>query len=161
MEISNEIQNYLSLAYCVVGIIGGAFFSLIISFLFYIKGLKRKRLIYSIRTYCIIPEISDEDIEGLEVKYNTEKINNLYSTFVTIRNIGNVIIEQQDFATICPIALTTKGQFLKIHCESSHVTNITPQIVKNENGDINKIIFNFDYIKKKIVLFVNFCIQKI
>ena len=77
-----------NLFWCIVGIIGGAIFSLLISLFFYFKGLNKKRLTYDIKTFCIISDKINQ-INGLDVKYNSTEIENLYSSTVTIKNIGN------------------------------------------------------------------------
>lgn len=47
----------------------------------------------------------------LEIKYNSTEIDNLYISRITIKNIGNSIIEKHDFAN--PISIFTHGQFIK------------------------------------------------
>lgn len=144
-----------NLFWCIVGIIGGAIFSLLISFFFYFKGLNRKRLTYNIKTFCIISDKINQ-IKGLEVQYNSIEIDNLFSSTITIKNIGNSVIEKNDFAPSCPISLSTDGKFL---VDESNRMNLFPLNKANNVYPIfetdtthrinNKIIIAFDYISKK------------
>ena len=100
-----------NLFWCIIGIIGGAIVSFIISLLFYFLGIKKKRLSYEINTICLISNNINQ-VKGLKVKYKSNKIDNLYSSKITIKNIGNVSIEKQDLATNYPLSISTNGQFL-------------------------------------------------
>lgn len=66
-----------NLFWCILGIIGGAIVSFIISLSFYRFGLKKKRLSYEINTSCLISNNINQ-ISGLKVKYKTKK----YPTFI-------------------------------------------------------------------------------
>lgn len=144
-----------NLFWCIIGIIGGAIFSLLISLLFYFVGLKRKRLTYDIKTFCIISDKINQ-INGLEVKYNSNTIDNLYSSTITIKNIGNSIIERQDFAPTCPLSVLTNGEFL---VDQSNGVNLFPLNKANnvyplfevveDNGKCDRFVIAFDYISKK------------
>lgn len=143
-----------NLFWCIIGIIGGAIFSFIISLLFFLIGIKKKRLSFEINTVCLISNNINQ-VKGLKVKYKSNKIDNLYSSKITIKNIGNIIIEKQDFATNCPISITTNGQFLlnisnSIDFYPVHKgNNIEPIIdIQKINNTCNHIIINFDYIAK-------------
>lgn len=145
-----------SLFWCITGIIGGAIISFIISYFFYFKGLTRKRLTYDIKTFSIVSNKVNQ-IKGLEVKYNSTEIENLYASTITIKNIGNSVVKEQDLVPLCPISLSTSGQFLKakMECVESKPSN---KITKydfsfQENNNIyNYIKFNFDYIPKKAII---------
>lgn len=116
-----------NLFWCIAGILGGAIVSFFISYVFYFKGLTRKRLTYDIKTFSIVSNKINQ-IKGLEVKYNSTEIENLYSSTITIKNIGNSIVKEQDLVPSCPISLSTSGQFLnaKMECiESQPVSKIT------------------------------------
>lgn len=144
-----------NLFWCLVGIVGGAFFSLLISLFFYFKGLNQKRLTYNIKTFCIISDKINQ-IKGLDVKYNSTEIENLYSSTVTIKNIGNSIIEKNDFAPSCPISIYTDGKFLVDESNGMNLfplnkaNNVYPLFeVDENNGTCDKIIVTFDYLSKK------------
>ena len=143
-----------NLFWCIIGIIGGAIVSFIISLLFYFLGINKKRLSYEINTICLISNNINQ-VKGLKVKYKSNKIDNLYSSKITIKNIGNVSIEKQDLATNYPLSISTNGQFLLnksngIDFYPIHkANNITPIIDFDKSNNLcNHIIINFDYISK-------------
>lgn len=143
-----------NLFWCIVGIAGGAVFSFTISYFFYSKGLTKRRLIYEIKTFCIISNKINK-IEGLEVTYNSNEIYNLFSSTITIKNIGNSIINKEDIAPLRPISLSTNGKFLidksnKMKLNHLNDANNIYLIFKtNDDLTCNNIIIDFDYIAKK------------
>lgn len=145
-----------NLFWCIVGIMGGAIFSFIISSLFYFKGLTRKRLTYDIKTFSIVSNKVNQ-IKGLEVKYNSIEIENLYTSTITIKNIGNSVVKQQDLVPSCPISLSTSGQFLNSKMEVIESRPLNKKTRYNlsfetKNNICNYIKFNFDYIPKKAII---------
>lgn len=143
-----------NLFWCIIGIIGGAISSGLISLFFHFKGIKKMRLAYNIETICIISDKVSQ-INGLKLKYHYNEINNLYSSTITIKNIGNCVIEKQDFAPSSPISLSTNGQFLidetnKINLfPSNKVNNVYPLFKNDNDNNCNHITITFDYISKK------------
>lgn len=93
-----------NLFWCIIGIIGGAIFSLIITIIFYIIGKTRKRISYNIKTSCLISSNTNK-INDLEIKYNNKKIDSLYLSRIKIKNTGNTIIEKSDFSTTNPLTV--------------------------------------------------------
>lgn len=152
VTIRRESNLNTNLFWCIIGIVGGAIFSLFISLFFYFKGLNKRRLGYYIKTFCIVSKKINQII-GLEVKYNSTEINNLFSSTITIKNIGNSIIEKQDFAPSFPISISTDDIFLANNItnfrSSNKVTNVKPLFEIDSNGTCNKITIDFDYIPKK------------
>lgn len=145
-----------NLFWCIIGITGGAVASFIISYFFYFRGLTRKRLTYDIKTICIMSD-SINQINGLEVKYNSNDIDNLYSSTITLKNIGNSVINKQDIVPLCPISISTSGQFLKpkIKYIESYPTNKISKynlLFQDNNGTCNSVKFDFDYIPKKAII---------
>lgn len=140
-----------SILWGIIGLVGGG----IISSFFYFKSLKRKRLTYDIKTFSIVSGKINQ-IKGLEVKYNSTEIENLFSSTITIRNIGNSIIEENDFASLHPLLLSTNGRFF-----ADESTNI--ELVNHAKGNkisiglgidsskkiCNQIQINFDFLPKK------------
>lgn len=140
----------------IIGLIGGLVISLLSGLLFYFKGLKRKRLLYSIKTFRLLSNKVSQ-IDKLEIKYNSIEIDNLYSSIITIKNIGNSIVEKQDLAQLCPISVSTTERFL---VENPEDVNLASTIKANKisillntnetkNNICNNIIIDFDYIPKK------------
>lgn len=146
-----------NLFWCLIGIAGGAFVSLI----FYLLGLKRKALIYNITTTTLISKDTSQ-LENLKIKYNKNKINTLYSSTIEIQNIGNTIIEKNDFSPSNPLAIMTDGEFIldkdgKIKQGKESSSNIFFVLDDNKSQNSSKRAFiAFDYIPKKetISLFV-------
>lgn len=145
-----------NLFWCIIGIVGGAVASFIISYFFYFRSLTRKRLTFDIKTICIM-SYSINQIDGLEVKYNSNNIDNLYSSIITIKNVGNSVIENQDIVPLCPISISTSGQFLKPKNEyiESYPTNkisMYKLLFQENNGICNSVKLDFDYIPKKAII---------
>lgn len=148
-----------NLFWCIVGTIGGAIVGCIINLFFYIIGLTRKRIAYDIKTMSIVSNKVNQ-INGLEVKYYSIEIDNLYSSIITIKNMGNSIIKEGDFAPSCPLSILTSGQFLNAKIEKIQLNKKTEQKQLNKNpnfnlelkGDgsiFNKLQVHFDYIPKE------------
>lgn len=145
-----------NLIWCIAGIIGGAIFSFLISYFFYLRSLNRKYLTYDIKTFCIMSDKINQ-ISGLEVKYNSNEIKDLYSSSITIKNIGNSIIKEQDVTPLCPISISTSGIFLNNkneYIESNPIDKIPNYNLSfnNINGVKNIVKFNFDYIPKNAII---------
>lgn len=136
-----------SLFWCIVGIIGGAIISLLISSFFYFIGKKRTCLTYNIMTFCLISNKSIK-IKGLEIKYNSQEIENLYSSTITIKNTGNSIIEKKDFVHSFPLSVSTDGYFIIDDSYNENFIFINNTSVTN-NDEINKIVIDIDYIPKR------------
>lgn len=149
----------INLTFTLASIILGTLFSLIISLFFYVKSLKRKWLLYSIKTSQIVSNKINK-IKGLEVTYYSQKLKNLYYTEINIKNVGNTIIENHDFLSTCQLSIHTNGEFLFMRFISNHATNLTPVILSNDekieftNNEaphvkiINNAIINFECIAK-------------
>lgn len=94
----NVFTQILSLS---IGIIG-----LFLAILFYRKGKKNKKPIFSIRSYNLVNELSGK-IPKLEVLYSGNKINNLTISKIAFWNDGNGTIKNQDIAPADPIKILT------------------------------------------------------
>ncbi len=139
-----------NLFWCIVGLLGGVLTSMI----FYFIGLKRKALTYEIITTTLISN-SASQLEHLSIKYNDKTIENLFVSNIQIRNIGNCIIEKDDFAPLAPLAVTTTGEFMtdtkngmKLNTYDEY-NNVYPLFISSENGKCTHVSIAFDYISKK------------
>lgn len=145
-----------NLFWCIIGIVGGAIFSLLISLFFYLLGLKRKHISYYIETFCIISNKVNQ-IADLEIKYHNNKLPYLYLSKIVINNSGNSIIEYQDFPTSYIPVLYTDGKFI---INNTFISELTANNQKDDfkiiynDIDTNKITLSFDYLAKneKIIL---------
>ena len=132
----------------------GALSSLIISGFFFFLSKKRKRISQDINTFRLVSNKVSK-IEGLEVKYKSKGIENLFSSVVTIRNIGNSTIENFDFAPSFPLSIITTGRFLidkpkGIDFSSTNKSNnIHPFYEFDDQNMCNRITIAFDYISKR------------
>ena len=139
-----------SILWGIIGLIGG----FLISLLFYLVGKKRRRISYAIETFPIISEKVSQ-VNDLVIKYKSKEIETLYFSTVVIRNIGNTIIDKQDFAPAYPLSISTDGFFLVDSvnginlCPLNEASNTYPAFIVNEdNGECKKIVIGFDYIPK-------------
>lgn len=148
------------LFWCIAGIIGGALVSFIISAIFFFVGLKRKRISCEFRTFCIYSN-KFIGIEGLEVKYHSNKIDNLYSSTMIIKNTGNSIIENSDFSQSHALSATTTGKFLtdisytKI-ISSNKLNNAHLHFEVDDKNTCNCISIVFDFLSKNDELYCTF-----
>lgn len=143
-----------NLFWCIIGIIGGAIISFIISYFFYSKGIKRKSLIYDVTTTTLIAK-KIVQVDGLCIKFKSKQLNNLYISTINIKNNGNTIIEPNDFAPSAPLSLTTDGEFLitsgneiKIIPENTY-NNIHLLMEKDGDNICKEANIQFDFISKK------------
>ncbi len=122
---------------------------ILLSVFFYFKGKKNKRLVYNLDTTILISE-NLNNYENLKILYNNESINSLSSTNIKIRNIGNDIIEPENFIPSTPIIIETSNEFLlqdvskyKINC--SHPKNRASL----EAIDKSHLKVHFDFLNPK------------
>lgn len=112
-----------------------------------VQKFKTKKLTYDIITFTIISDKVTK-IEGLEITYNSKEISNLFSSKITIKNIGNSIIEKNDFAPSFPLSIKTNGKFLTNEktqielCPSNKANNANP--IFDETA--NRIYIDFDFL---------------
>lgn len=139
-----------NLFWCIIGILGGAVLSFIISRYFYVKGLKKKILRYNIKTEIIINELYTNDIEELEIRYMSNRIYKLFVSRIEISNVGNCIIENHDFLTSQPLSISTNGLF--INCKQdkqiSVFNDLGSDIYWNFNEENNLITFEYECLSK-------------
>lgn len=142
-----------NLFWCIVGMVGGAILGFLTNYYFYFKGLSKKVLKYEIDTVSIISSKINQ-IEGMEVKYKTKEIKDLYFSTIIIKNIGNTIIKSQDIVSSCPITVLTHDQFLnsKIERVESNFANKNVKYKLLINQMNNCIKIDFDYIPKKSII---------
>ncbi len=114
-----------SILWGIVGLMGGFIFS----FVFFLLGKRKRKISYSIKTTPIIEDKASK-IPGLSITYNDEEINNLYSSYIEIINIGNESLEPNDFLDLHKLSLKTDGQFLVNHHEIEIQINSPNQYVE-------------------------------
>ena len=131
----NVFTQILSLS---IGIIG-----LILGILFYLKGKKNKKPIFSIRSYNLINELSGK-IPQLEVLYSGNKISNLTISKIAFWNDGNATITKQDIAPADPIKILTDDKIEIFDAEI--LEKIDANNFELINLDNKSKIISFDFL---------------
>lgn len=134
--------------WCILGITGGAIVTVI--------NNKRKRLTRKMFTINLISE-KVSSINGLEIKYNSQSIKNLYSSTIQIKNTGNTTINNVDIPKKKPLSIYTDGIFIidKLNMQfpnSNNENDIQVTFNKNEKGTSSSAIIDFEYISPKQVI---------
>lgn len=136
-----EWNNLIGIAGIVIGVV--------CSYFFYRKGKKKKKIIYSLETTILISE-NLGTYENLKILYNDENINSLNSTIIKIKNIGNDIIEPDNFVPSMPIIIETTDSFLlkdvskfRVYCSNSK-NRVYLEII-----DELHLKVNFDFLNPK------------
>lgn len=137
-------QTILSIS----GIILTIFFG-ILSYVFYRKGIKKKKLLITSNSTILVSE-DLSNYNGLQISYNNEEVKTLTSTSITIRNIGNDVIENTDITPSDPIVITTTNKFLSINGEEYKVTSSNKKITTSlQKIDDSKLQLSFDFLNPK------------
>lgn len=134
--------------WCILGIAGGAIVTVI--------NNKRKRLTRKMFTINLISE-KVSSINGLEIKYNSQSIKNLYSSTIQIKNTGNTTINNVDIPKKRPLSIYTDGIFIidKLNMQlpnSNNENNIQVTFNKNEKRTSSSAIIDFEYISPRQVI---------
>lgn len=134
-------QTILSIS----GIVLTIFFG-VLSYVFYRKGIKKKKLLITSNSTILVSE-DLSNYNGLQISYNNEEVKTLTSTSITIRNIGNDVIEISDITPSDPIVITTTNKFLSINGEEYKVTSSNKKITTSlQKIDDSKLQLSFDFL---------------
>lgn len=137
-----------NLFWCIIGIAGGAIVTII--------NNKRKRLTRKMFTVNLISgKVSS--INGLEIKYNSQSIKNLYSSTIQIKNTGNTTINNVDIPKKRPLSIYTDGIFIidKLNIQLPNPNNDNDIHVifdKNEKGISSSAVIDFEFIFPRQVI---------
>ncbi len=129
----------------IIGLVGG----FLISLLFFTLSKKQRKLSYSISTTPIIVKKITK-ISDLVITYKDKSIDNLSTSFIKMKNIGNDTLEFTDFPELNKLSITTDGVFLINSISELEITKsnkfmkINPSLISS-----NKIEFTFDYFDPK------------
>ena len=134
-----------SLLWGIIGLVGG----FLISLLFFTLSKKQRKLSYSISTTPIIIKKITK-ISGLAITYKNQSIDNLSTSYLKIKNIGNDTLELTDFPELNKLSITTSGVFLINSISELEITK-SNKFMKMEPSLIssNKIELSFDYFDPK------------
>lgn len=136
-----------------IGIACTIFFGFIFSYIFYRKGLKKKRLICHRTSTSLISENISE-YKDLKILYDNNEIQTLTSTLIHIKNVGNDIIDPNDIIPSDPIIIKTTGHFLfSINAADTTLSEVTVSNkkvkVNLEHIDSSNLKLNFDFLPPK------------
>lgn len=137
-------QTILSVA----GIILTIFFG-ILSYVFYRKGIKKKKLLITSNSTILISE-DLSNYNGLQISYNNEKVKTLTSTYITLSNIGNDVIESSDITPSDPIIISTTNKFLSINGEEYKIVSSNKKVTTSlQKIDDSNLQLSFDFLNPK------------
>lgn len=105
----------------VLGIVVGGIISAIVSWIYYRKAEKPKRLAYEIRSNSRMISTDRDERKNLQVIYNGARVRNPNLTVVRVANIGKQDIVAEDF----------RNSPIKIRFDSSLVLSVTPSDQQN------------------------------
>ena len=134
-----------SILWGIIGIVGG----FLVSLLFFTLSQKQRKLSYSISTTPIIVK-KNTKISDLVITYKDRNIDNLSTSYIKIKNIGNDTLELNDFPELNKLSLTTDGVFLINSINELEITKsnkfmkINPSLISS-----NRIELSFDYFDPK------------
>lgn len=142
--MNSNWQTILSIS----GIILTIFFG-ILSYVFYRKGIKKKKLLITSNSTVLVSE-DLSNYNGLQISYNNEEVKTLTSTTITIRNIGNDVIESTDITPSDPIVILTSNKFLSINGEEYKVASSNKKVTTSlQKINDSKLQLSFDFLNPK------------
>ncbi len=129
----------------IIGLLGG----FLCSFIFYKLGNKAKRLTYNINSQVLITNNLSK-IEGLNITYGDQPINNLATTTIILKSVGKDVIEMKDFGQAKPLCFKTTGEFLlQDNIDSTITKNSRPDnLMKAKLEGNDKILLEYDYLSQ-------------
>lgn len=134
-----------SLLWGIVGLIGG----FLVSLLFFTLSKKHRKISYSISTTPIIVKKITK-ISELVITYKNKNIDNLSTSYIKIRNIGNDTLDVNDFPELNRLSLVTDGTFLINSIDELEIVKSNKYMKTNPSLiSPNKIEISFDYFDPK------------
>ena len=131
----------------IASIVSGLFFSIIVSAYFFHLGIRAKRLVYNVHSQVLYPSKMSY-FKGLKLSFKGKPVQDFIISTIGIKNIGTEVIENADFAKLCPLCLKTEG-LLHIQetpdCYLDKITNPYNDI-QLKQVDENTILIEFDYL---------------
>lgn len=121
----------------------------ILSYVFYRKGIKKKKILITSNSTVLVSE-DLSNYTGLQISYNNEEVKTLTSTTITIRNIGNDVIENTDITPSDPIIISTSNKFLSTNGEEYKVVSSNKKVTTSlQKLDDSKLQLSFDFLNPK------------
>lgn len=91
-----------------------------------------------------------QKIDDIKITYSSSKIDKLFVSYIRVKNIGNTMIENQDFVPSHQLSISTSGIFIRLPKKDELIFfgNLENDIHLNFNEENNCITFDFDYLSK-------------
>lgn len=134
-----------SILWGIIGLAGG----FLVSLLFFRLSKRKRKLSYLISTTPIIVKKISK-ISDLIITYKNNNIDNLSTSYIKIKNIGNDTLEDNDFPELNKLSLVTDGIFLINSIDELDITKsnkymkISPLLISPR-----EIELSFDYFDPK------------
>ena len=134
-----------SILWGIIGLVGG----FLVSLLFFTLSKKQRKISYSISTTPIIVKKITK-ISELVITYKEQYIDNLSTSYLKVKNIGNDTLEPNDFAELNKLSITTDGVFLINSIDELEIIKSNKFMKMNPSLIFpNKIELSFDYFDPK------------
>lgn len=134
-----------SILWGIIGLVGG----FLVSLLFFTLSKKQRKISYSISTTPIIVKKITK-ISELVITYKNQNIDNLSTSYLKVKNIGNDTLEPNDFPELNKLSITTDGVFLINSINELEITKSNKFMKMNPSLiSPNKIELSFDYFDPK------------
>ena len=130
----NIIFNSITLLVAILGIF--------LSVYFYLKSLKKKKPVYTLRTFSLITE-NFKKVPSLSIKHCDKNISNLSITRIAFWNNGKETIDKKDIAKKSPIKFVIDEGYEILDAEILYCKNHSNDFKISTNK--KEVIIKFDY----------------
>ena len=125
-----------------------AIIGFILTIILAIKGKKNRKVAFRKSPYGIIRNI-DNELQGLDISYNSKIIDSLTITKFIIWNDGNIKLEETDFASAVPFAIEAEDDCKILNTSILYVSETANAFSIDFDSKKNKIWINFEYFDPK------------
>lgn len=140
LEVSSFLKDYSDYVVLIPSVILGG----IIAYWIYLKQKNIKELTYEKVSLNNIVEIDSKFRNSIEVKFNGDKVDNLWLLIIKIVNSGNTPIEKKDFDTSLSIEFNEGSQVLDAEVISTFPNNLQIEINHSSGKiEISPTLLNF------------------
>lgn len=133
--------------WCIVGIVGGAIASFIISLFFFVIGRKKQLLEYQIISVDLVTK-EMSGVPGMKITLNEQIVECLTSSTVKFINSGNRPILPKDFASLGQLSIAVEGHIFDSD-DGYQIVSDNPISRPSITMVNNRAYISFDFIKKK------------
>ena len=118
--------------------------SIILSVLFFVKGIKYRLLAYTKDSICITD--TNYGINKIGFSFGNKPIKNLTITDIVIWCAGKQMIDHSDMATLKPLSISIDNSYELLEYQILKTNEPDNDFILSRNN--NTIIINFDYLTK-------------